>query len=60
MQWLSATYVVWLEIHNWELIDSDRRYFSDMKTGSLPFIIDNKWNKNFDFKRKLEQDKCMI
>jgi hypothetical protein len=37
MQWLSATYVVWLEIPNWVLIDSDRRYFSDMKTWSLPY-----------------------
>jgi hypothetical protein len=27
MQGLSATYVVWLEIPSWVLIDSDRRYF---------------------------------
>jgi hypothetical protein len=45
MQGLSATYVVWLEIPIWVLIDSDRRYFSDIKTGSLPFIVDNKYNK---------------
>jgi hypothetical protein len=35
MQGLSATYVVWLEIPSWVLIDFDRRYFSDMKTWSL-------------------------
>jgi hypothetical protein len=34
---LSATYVVWLEIPSWVLIDSDRRYFSDMKTWSLTY-----------------------
>jgi hypothetical protein len=45
MQGLSATYVVWLEIPSWVLIVSDHRYFSDMKTGSLPFIVDNKRNK---------------
>jgi hypothetical protein len=32
MQGLSATYGMWLEILSWLLIDSDRRYFSDMKT----------------------------
>jgi hypothetical protein len=32
MQGLSATYVVWLEILSWVLIDSDRRNFMDMKT----------------------------
>jgi hypothetical protein len=32
MQGLSATYVVRLEIPSWVLIDSDRRYFSDMNT----------------------------
>jgi hypothetical protein len=32
MQGLSATYVVWLEIPSWVLIDSDRCYFLDMKT----------------------------
>jgi hypothetical protein len=53
MRGLSATYVVWLEIPSWVLIDSDRRYFSDMKTGSLPFIVDNKRNKNLDFKSNL-------
>jgi hypothetical protein len=37
MQGLSATYVVWLEIPSWVLIDLDRRYFSDMKTWSLPY-----------------------
>jgi hypothetical protein len=37
MQGLSATYIVWLEIPSWVLIDSDRRYFSDMKTWSLPY-----------------------
>jgi hypothetical protein len=42
MQGLSATYVVWLEIPSWVSIDSDHRYFSDMKTGSLPCIVDNK------------------
>jgi hypothetical protein len=36
MQGLSATYVVWLEIPSSVLIDLDRRYFSDMKTWSLP------------------------
>jgi hypothetical protein len=44
MQGLSATYVVWLEIPNYVLIDLDRRYFSYMKTGSRPYIVDNKWN----------------
>jgi hypothetical protein len=44
MQGLSATYVVWSEILSWVLIDSDHRYFSDMKTGSLSCIVDNKWN----------------
>jgi hypothetical protein len=44
MQGLSATFVVWMEIPNWVLIDSNRRYFSDMKTGSLPCIVDNNWN----------------
>jgi hypothetical protein len=39
MQGLSATYVVWLEIPNWVLIDSNRRYFLDMETGSLPIIV---------------------
>jgi hypothetical protein len=34
---LSATYVVWVEIPSWVLIDSNRRYFSDMKTWSLPY-----------------------
>jgi hypothetical protein len=53
MQGLSTKYVVWLEIPNWALIDSDRRYFSDMKTRSLPFIVDNKRNKNLDFKSNL-------
>jgi hypothetical protein len=28
---------VWLEIPNWVLIYSGRRYFSDMKTWSLPY-----------------------
>jgi hypothetical protein len=42
MQGLSATYVMWLEIPSWVLIDSDRRYFSDMKTRSLPCIVDIK------------------
>jgi hypothetical protein len=28
---------VWLEIPSRVLIDSDRRYFSDMKTWSLPY-----------------------
>jgi hypothetical protein len=37
MHGLSATYVVWLEIPSWVLIDSDRRYFSDMKTWSLTY-----------------------
>ena len=37
MQGLSAAYVVWLEILSWVLIDSDRCYFSDMKTWSLPY-----------------------
>jgi hypothetical protein len=31
-----------VEIPSWVLIDSDSRYFSDMKTGSLPCIVDNK------------------
>jgi hypothetical protein len=47
MQGLSATYVVWLEIPNWVLIDSNQRYFSDMKTGSLPCIVDKKWNQSW-------------
>jgi hypothetical protein len=38
MQGLSATYVVWLEIPSWVLIDSDHRYFSDMKTWSLTYM----------------------
>jgi hypothetical protein len=46
MQGLSATYVVSLEIPSWVLIDSDRRYFLDMKTGSLPCIVVNNYNKN--------------
>jgi hypothetical protein len=50
MQGLSAIYVVWLEIPNWVLIDSDRRYVSDMKTGSLPFIVDNKRNESWILK----------
>jgi hypothetical protein len=37
MQGLSATYVVWLEILSWVLIDSDRRYFLGMKTWSLTY-----------------------
>jgi hypothetical protein len=37
MQGLNAIYVVWLEIPSWVLIDSDRRYFSDMKTWSLTY-----------------------
>jgi hypothetical protein len=37
MQGLSATYVVWLEVPIWVLIDSDRRYLSDMKTWSLTY-----------------------
>jgi hypothetical protein len=37
MQGLSATYVVWLEILNWVLIDLDHRYFSNMKTWSLTY-----------------------
>jgi hypothetical protein len=37
MQGLSSRYVVWLEIPIWVLIDSDRRYFSDMKTWSLTY-----------------------
>jgi hypothetical protein len=45
MQGLSATYVVWLEIPSWVLIDSNRRYFLVMKTGSLLCIVDNKYNK---------------
>jgi hypothetical protein len=28
---------VWLEIPSWVLIDSDRCYFLDMKTWSLPY-----------------------
>jgi hypothetical protein len=62
MQGLSATYVMWLEIPCWVLIDwvncihatqllqilidSDRRYFSVMKTGSLLCIVVNKYNKD--------------
>jgi hypothetical protein len=42
MQALSATYVTWLEIPRWVLIDSNYRYFSDMETGSLTIIVDNK------------------
>jgi hypothetical protein len=53
MQGLNATYVVWLEIPSWVLIDSDRRYFSDMKTGSLPYIVVNKCNIK-RIKRKLD------
>jgi hypothetical protein len=37
MQVLSATYVVWLEIPNCVLIDSDHRYFSGIKTWSLTY-----------------------
>jgi hypothetical protein len=47
MQGLRATYVVWLEIPSWVLIDSNRHYFSDMKTWSLPCTVVNKWNKGF-------------
>jgi hypothetical protein len=39
MQGLSATYVVWLEMPGWVLIDLDRRYFSDMKTWSLTYTV---------------------
>jgi hypothetical protein len=39
MQVLSSTYVMWLEIPNWVLIDSDRHYFSDMKAWSLTYTI---------------------
>jgi hypothetical protein len=28
---------VWLEIPGWVLIESNRRYFSDMKTWSPPY-----------------------
>jgi hypothetical protein len=38
MQGLSATYVMWLEIPSRVLIDSDCRYFSDMKTWSLTYM----------------------
>jgi hypothetical protein len=41
-QGLSTIYVVRLEITSWILIDSNRRYFSDMKTIPLPYIVDNK------------------
>jgi hypothetical protein len=34
---VTATYVMWLEIPSWVLIDSDRHYFSDMTTWSLPY-----------------------
>jgi hypothetical protein len=37
MQGLSATYVMWLEIPSWVLIDSDHRYFLEMKTWSLTY-----------------------
>jgi hypothetical protein len=37
MQGFSATYVVWLEIPSWVVIDSDRCYFVDMKIWSLPY-----------------------
>jgi hypothetical protein len=53
MQGLSATYVVWLEIPSWVLIDLDRRYFSDMKTLSLPCNLSHGWNHN-------EQKSCCI
>jgi hypothetical protein len=53
MQGLSATYVVWLEIPSWVLIDSDRRYFSDMKTWSLTYNLSHGWNHN-------EQKSCCI
>jgi hypothetical protein len=45
MEGLSATYVVCLEIPSCVLIDSNRHYFSVMKTGSLLCIVDNKYNK---------------
>jgi hypothetical protein len=46
MKGLSATYVMWLEIPGWVLIDSDRRYFSNMKTWSLPCNLNHGWNHN--------------
>jgi hypothetical protein len=54
MQGLSATYVMWLEIPSWVLINLDRHYSSYMKTISSTLIIDNKYNKFVLCKRKLD------
>jgi hypothetical protein len=35
-----------LEIPSWVLIDSDRHYFSDIKTWSLPYNLSHGWNLN--------------
>jgi hypothetical protein len=53
MQELSVTYVVWLEIPSWVLIDSDRCYFSDVKTWSLTYNLSHGWNHK-------EQKSCCI
>jgi hypothetical protein len=37
IQGLSATYVMWLEIPSWVLIDLDHHSFLDMRTWSLPY-----------------------
>jgi hypothetical protein len=42
---IREAYVVWLEIPSWVLIDSDRRYFSVMKTRSSTCSVVNKYNK---------------
>jgi hypothetical protein len=39
IQRLSATYVMWLQIPSWVLIDLNRCYFSVMKTRSLLCIV---------------------
>jgi hypothetical protein len=51
---VNATYVMWLEIPSWVLIDLNHCYFLDMEIGSMTIIIDNKYNKIFLCKRKLD------
>jgi hypothetical protein len=53
MQVSNATYVVWLEICSWVLIDSNCRYFSDMETRSLPCVVVTNITRSL-FKRKLD------
>jgi hypothetical protein len=44
---VKGSIIVWLEIPSWVLIDSDRCYFSVMKTRSSTCSVVNKYNKVF-------------